>query len=176
MSSLQYSSIHSSIPPVPLVFYVRFLSHSVGNPVQLVFPSPSPMYPRTPPSTFNISRFPLGAPSDSSIHLSQCRLFVPASPTPTYAWLSWTLLFFRPSRPFGHLPPCNCSTRTSNPCCRCNSILFLRRLSVSSSLFPPSPPSSPSPLSPSLRLFSPPPFRQHPDVHLSLTSGWFTWA
>ena len=31
---------------------------------------------------------------------------------------------------------CNCSTRTSNPCCQCNSILY--RLSVSSSLPPPS--------------------------------------
>ena len=58
----------------------------------------------------------------------------------------------------------------SNPCCQCNPILFLCRLSVSSSLFPPS---TPSPLlpSPSLRLSSPP-FRRHPDVHLSLTSGW----
>ena len=59
-----------SSPPFPLHFRRQF---------QLFISSPSSMYPRTPlPSTFNTSRFPLGAPS-VSIHLSQCpsRLLCP---------------------------------------------------------------------------------------------------
>ena len=134
------SSMHSSIPLVSLVFYVRFLSHSVGN-FQLLFPSPSPMYPRTPPSIFNTSRFPPGALSFySPFSMSPLMSLRPLrrrmrDRRRQFLLFQVRLFAFSPFRPSSL---CNCSTRTSNPCCQCNSILFLHRLSVSSSLFPPS--------------------------------------
>jgi hypothetical protein len=72
MSSLQYRRYAlirpSSLPP---------FSPHLRRQFSTFITSPSSMYPRTPlPSTFNTSRFPLGAPS-VSIHLSQCRLLCP---------------------------------------------------------------------------------------------------
>jgi hypothetical protein len=61
-------SVPSVLPPFSLRFRRQLSTFII---------SPSSMYPRTPPlSTFNTSRFPLGAPS-VSIHLSQCRLLCP---------------------------------------------------------------------------------------------------
>jgi len=160
------SSMHSSIPLVSLVFYVRFLSHSVGN-FQLLFPSPSPMYPRTPPSIFNTSRFPPGAlsfysPFSMSPLMSlrplrrrmrdRCRQFL---------LFQVRLFAFSPFRPSSL---CNCSITYVE------SVLSMQFYSV---------------LSQALGLvesvpafiFSPP-VCQHLDVHLSLISGWvhLTWT
>jgi hypothetical protein len=78
------------------------------------------MYPRTPlPSTFNTSRFPLGAPSFYSMSsLRSLRLLRRRMRDRPRHFCYFVLLLYRPST------LCNCSTRTSNPCCQCSSIRF----------------------------------------------------
>ena len=121
------------------------------------------MYPRTPfPSTFNASRFPLGA-SSVSIHLSQCRLLCPCV---SYADVCVTVLgtSFLSSSSFRLLAvSAFFSLQLFNT--SVESLLSMQSYSIplqALGLVEPAPSfSSPSP-----------PFRRRPDVHLSLTSGW----
>jgi hypothetical protein len=68
--TLQFRSSPLSSPPFPYI--------SVGN-FQLLSPRLRQCTLVLRPSTFNTSRFPLGAPT-VSIHLSQCRLLCPCIP------------------------------------------------------------------------------------------------
>jgi hypothetical protein len=121
------------------------------------------MYPRTLfPSTFNASRFPLGA-SSVSIHLSQCRLLCPCV---SYADVCVTVLgtSFLSSSSFRLLAvSAFFSLQLFNT--SVESLLSMQSYSIplqALGLVEPAPSfSSPSP-----------PFRRRPDVHLSLTSGW----
>ena len=160
MSSLQYRRytlirLSSSPPLLPLHFRRQF---------QLFISSPSSMHPRTPlPSTFNTSRFPLGAPS-VSIRLSQCRLLCPYV---SYTDACVTVVDdsfvspFSPFRPFFSLQLFNTYVESvlsmqffySVPSqARSRRVCSRLHLHLSSSTFSPT-------------------SRRPPDVHLSLTSG-----
>jgi hypothetical protein len=125
MFSLQYrrytlQSVPFVLPPFSLHFRRQLSTFII---------SPSSMYPRTPPpSTFNTSRFPFGAPS-VSIHPSQCRLLCPCvahirrmRDRPRHFVCFKFLFVFSPSRRFGRL--LSAIVQHVRRICVVNAILF----------------------------------------------------